>query len=233
MTDLQERYDLFAAAAWVRGHARRTGIPQLPEALLSKQAPDCSDAELEQITLAGQDAGLKLYPFKTGTQTLARTRRTLGFLHSIAFETMLDVGSGRGVFLIPFMKEFPWVQVTGLDLLEKRVTFLSELAQGGFPRLRALQEDICRQPFADNSFDVITMLEVLEHIPEVEKAMFSLGFVLNENLKQNDRALEVLGDFQKRFPKSELKESVDWLVENIKSDGKLADDLMKKIEAEE
>jgi len=59
------------------------------------------------------------------------------------------------------------------------------------------------------------------------------GFVLNENLKQNDRALEVLEDFQKRFPKSELKESVDWLVENIKSDGKLADDLMKKIEAEE
>ena len=44
---------------------------------------------------------------------------------------------------------------------------------------------------------------------------------------------EVLEDFQKRFPKSELKESVDWLVENIKSDGKLADDLMKKIEAEE
>ena len=40
-------------------------------------------------------------------------------------------------------------------------------------------------------------------------------------------------DFQKRFPKSELKESVDWLVENIKSDGKLADDLMKKIESEE
>ncbi len=76
-------------------------------------------------------------------------------------------------------------------------------------------------------------LQVWPDAPEAEKALFSLGFVLNENLKQNDRALEVLEDFQKRFPKSELKESVDWLVENIKSDGKLADDLMKKIEAEE
>ena len=76
-------------------------------------------------------------------------------------------------------------------------------------------------------------LQVWPDAPEAEKAMFSLGFVLNENLKQNDRALVVLEDFQKRFPKSELKESVDWLVENIKSDGKLADDLMKKIEAEE
>ena len=76
-------------------------------------------------------------------------------------------------------------------------------------------------------------LKVWPEAPEAEKAMFSLGFVLNENLNRNDQALEVLEDFQKRFPKSELKESVDWLVENIKSDGKLAEDLMKKIEATE
>ena len=55
---------------------------------------------------------------------------------------MLDVGSGRGVFLIPFMKEFPWVKVTSLDLLEKRVTFLNELADGGFGQLHAEQKDI-------------------------------------------------------------------------------------------
>ena len=51
--------------------------------------------------------------------------RTLGFLRSVPFETMLDVGSGRGVFLIPFIKEFPWVQVTSLDLLEKRTIIRS------------------------------------------------------------------------------------------------------------
>jgi len=76
-------------------------------------------------------------------------------------------------------------------------------------------------------------LQVWPDAPEAEKAMFSLGFILSENLNRNDQALEVLEDFQKRFPKSELKESVDWLVENIKSDGKLAEDLMKKIESEE
>jgi len=69
--------------------------------------------------------------------------------------------------------------------------------------------------------------------PEVEKAMFSRGFILNENLHRDDIALEVLQDFQKKFPKSSLKESVDWLVNNIKSNGKLADDLIKKISAEE
>jgi len=168
---IQERYDIPTAAAWIIGHARRTAVPELPENLRGKTIAECSENEMIQIVTAGQEAGLKLYPFKAGTQMLARTRRTLGFLYSLSFETMLDVGSGRGVFLIPFMKKFPWVRVVSLDLLEKRVTFLNELADGGFPQLHSEQKNICDQPYPDNSFDVITMLEVLEHIPEVEKAV--------------------------------------------------------------
>lgn len=171
--DLKERYDIKTAGAWILGHARRTGIPALSQTVLQKTADECCEEELLQIISAGQAAQLKLYPFKSGTQTLARTRRTLGFLHSISFETMLDVGSGRGVFLIPFMKEFPWVKVTSLDVLEKRVTFLNELADGGFRQLHAEQKNICDQPFPDESFDVVTMLEVLEHIPEVERAVLA------------------------------------------------------------
>lgn len=171
MTELEERYDIETAAAWILGHARRTGIPDLPEGLCSRTAGECSREERMRIVMEGQMAGLKLYPFKSGTQMLARTQRTLGFLRSVSFQTMLDVGSGRGVFLIPFLKEFPGVQVTGIDLLEKRVTFLNELADGGFHQLHARMGNICDQPFPDRSFDVVCMLEVLEHIPEAEKAI--------------------------------------------------------------
>lgn len=69
--------------------------------------------------------------------------------------------------------------------------------------------------------------------PDAEKAMFSRGFILNENLHRDSLALEVFEEFKKTYPKSELNESVDWLIQNIKSNGKLADDLMKKIAAEE
>ena len=171
MTDLEARYDIKTASAWMLGHARRTGVPELPERLRCLTADACTEEELCRIFAAGKAAGLKVFPFKNGTQVLARTKRTLGFLHSVAFETMLDVGSGRGVFLIPFMKEFPWVRVTSLDLLEKRVSFLNELADGGFPQLHAEQKDICDQPFPAHSFDVVSLLEVLEHIPAVEKAV--------------------------------------------------------------
>ena len=171
MNSLEERYDIKTAAAWILGHARRAEVPGLPPSVREKTADECSEEELLQTVAVGQAAGLKLYPFKLGTQMLARTRRTLGFLHSVSFETLLDIGSGRGVFLIPFMKEFPWVTVTGLDLLERRVTFLNELAEGGFRQLRAMQKNICDQPYPDGSFDVVTALEVLEHIPDVERAV--------------------------------------------------------------
>ncbi|MBE6957633.1 MAG: class I SAM-dependent methyltransferase [Ruminococcaceae bacterium] len=168
---MTDRYDLKPAAAWLRGHALQTGTPAIPQELLEMPLEVLTDGELSAIVALGQAAGQKLYPFKTGKTELPRVRQVLGFLHAIAFESLLDVGSGRGVFLLPFMEEFPQVQVTSLDLLEKRVTFLRELSAGGYSRLTAHQANLCDQPFPENSFDVVTLLEVLEHIPQVGKAI--------------------------------------------------------------
>lgn len=171
MNAYAERYHLKSAAAWLRGHAIRTGARTIDAELLEMPLEVLTDEELAAIVEVGEKTGQKLYPFKTGKSELPRVRQVLGFLHGIEFETLLDVGSGRGVFLLPFMEEFPQVQVTSLDLLDKRVTFLNELAAGGYSQLTAYLKNICDQPFSENSFDVVTLLEVLEHIPEADKAV--------------------------------------------------------------
>lgn len=171
MEKISERYNCKPAAAWVRGHARSTGVPQLDAELMEMPLEVLTDGELAAIVGAGEKAKLKLYPFKTGKAELPRVRQVLGFLQGVEFETLLDVGSGRGVFLLPFLEEFPGVQVTALDLLDKRVMFLNELAAGGYAQLTACHKNICDQPFPEDSFDVVTLLEVLEHIPEVGKAV--------------------------------------------------------------
>ena len=84
---------------------------------------------------------------------------------------ILDVGSGRGVFLFPFLEEFPKTETVSIDVLPRRVEFLQDVNRGGITRLRAVQADLCGQPFPDGSFDVVTALEVLEHIPDVESAV--------------------------------------------------------------
>ena len=173
MDTYAERYNLKPAAAWLRGRSIKTGMPEIDAELLEMPLEVLTDEELSLIVEIGEKTGQKLYHFKTGKAELPRVRQVLGFLHGIEFETLLDVGSGRGVFLLPFMEEFPQVQVTSLDLLDKRVTFLNELSAGGYTQLTAYNKNICDQPFPENSFDVVTLLEVLEHIPEVGKAVAS------------------------------------------------------------
>lgn len=160
------------ATAYIRGTAERKGKPEFENKdLLQKGLTELTEQDIREILSIGQKASEKLYAFKNTHSDMPRVRRVLGFLKSVQFETLLDVGSGRGVFLFPFLEEFPWVQVTSLDILPHRVEFLRDLSRGGITQLHAMEGDICEQPLSDKSVDVVTMLEVLEHIPEVEKAV--------------------------------------------------------------
>ena len=168
---MKTRYDMKQAAAWLRGLSARTGVPPLDRELLQMPLEVLTDSELAVIVEAGERTGQKLYPFKTDKDLMPRVRRVLSFLHGVQPQSLLDVGSGRGVFLLPFLEEFPQTPVTAVDLLDKRVCFLQDLAIGGYGQLQVYQRDICSQPFPERSFDVVTVLEVLEHIPQVQMAV--------------------------------------------------------------
>ena len=161
---LSELYYTRLAAAAVRG-----SICVPPE--LNCPREEMTDEALEQLFALGKAAGVKLYRFKKTHEDLPRVRVVLGALYGIYPESLLDIGSGRGVFLFPFMEAFPYCEVTSFDVLSHRVEFLQTISRGGIHTLTAREEDICTAHLEENSFDVVTLLEVLEHIPDVENAV--------------------------------------------------------------
>jgi len=123
----------------------------------------------EEVIHAGLAAGLRLHKFKRNTE-LPRVRKVLGILQGLAPESLLDVGSGRGTFLWPLVDAFPHLEVTAIDMNPVRVADINAVRVGGISGLRALEMDASEMQLADDYVDVITMLEVLEHMPSPQKA---------------------------------------------------------------
>lgn len=117
---------------------------------------------------------MKRHYFKQ-KEDLPRVQVVLGFLQGIIHagqcDSLLDVGSGRGVFLFPLLREFPDLEVTSIDVLPHRIELLDCVALGGIINLHTILGNICECDLPDKSFDVVTMLEVLEHIPNTERAV--------------------------------------------------------------
>jgi tetratricopeptide (TPR) repeat protein len=83
---------------------------------------------------------------------------------------------------------------------------------------------------AVNEYKVIA--KVWPADPNTYKAYFMQGFVLSEYEKKDSLALLIFEEMLAKYPNSELSEDAKVLVENIKSGGKVLEDLIKKIEAQ-
>lgn len=165
-----DRYFLRLAAAFVRGRCIQGDPVALPESLREQPLEELSDDELELVFQCGLDAGLKLHKFKR-TMGLPRVHRVFGVLRSLAPENLMDVGSGRGAFLWPLLEEFSGLPVTAIDRDPRRVRDLEAVRLGGIDRLIAHAMDATDLKFDPGSFDVTTLLEVLEHVPLVRQAV--------------------------------------------------------------
>lgn len=186
MNDWQGYYTA-CAAAYVRGEAIRarenggrittpdgksTGRRlDMPPELIDLPLEALTVEQIEAILARGRDAGLNLYCFKKSLGELPRVKYVLEHLRTLAFDSILDVGSGRGKFLWPCLDAFPNAKVRSVDLSRKCVCDFDAVRLGGVSNLFGTQEDFCQLNEPDGSYDVVTLIEVLEHILPVAAAV--------------------------------------------------------------
>ncbi|MGK2956670.1 MAG: class I SAM-dependent methyltransferase [Solirubrobacterales bacterium] len=90
----------------------------------------------------------------------------------LAPDAVLDAGCGEGETLERLARYLPEL-VSGVDLNPASVSFTKDR----FPSGDFQVADILSLPFADDSFDLVFCLEVLEHIPEPGTALTELARV--------------------------------------------------------
>ena len=163
-------YNQLFICAYIRGTIITKKINIENKNLLNKTLLQLSNNEIYELIDFGKKLDLKLYYFKE-KEDLPRVSIVLGFLKNIYPNSVLDVGSGRGVFLFPLLREFPNASITSIDILPNRLELLNNIKIGGITNLNVYNENLTNLSFTDNSFDVVTILEVLEHIPDVKKAI--------------------------------------------------------------
>lgn len=157
------RYFDKLAVAFVRG------LPVPPEGLPSNwmraSLDELSDRECATILERARASGARIHAFKRATE-LPRVRKVLGILRGIAPASVLDVGSGRGVFLWPLLDAFPELSVISVDRDPRRIARVAAVRRGGCEQLSAAVGDARTLAIRDQSVEVVTVLEVLEHVPE-------------------------------------------------------------------
>jgi hypothetical protein len=125
--------------------------------------PDAPDASDEELVRWGRAQKLRLEKFKR-TPWLPRVRRVIGALRAIGPTSLLDVGPGRGVFLWPVLEKFPELPVMVVEQHGQRASDLKAVAHGGIHRMKVLRDSVETLDLAPHCADVVTVLEVLEHM---------------------------------------------------------------------
>jgi len=82
-------------------------------------------------------------------------------IKNINFESILDIGCGDGRLIYELKKIFPEKKMVGVDLSEQAISFAK-----AFNRLNKSEFYSTYSEINNVKFDLITLIEVLEHIPD-------------------------------------------------------------------
>lgn len=156
--------------SYIRGFVKNNKI-EINDTILNKSLDELNEDDKLLLQEVADNHSLKLYYFKE-KDYLPRVNIVLGFLKGIHPESLLDIGSGRGVFLFPLLNELGYLKITSMEILPRRYELMKNISDGGINNLKPIMDDISATKL-DKKYDVVTMLEVLEHIRDVNSAIRS------------------------------------------------------------
>ncbi len=142
----------------------------LAAALVRHRLAETTPLTAPELFRRGLSAGFRLHHFKR-TAGLPRVRKVLGVLRGLNPSSLLDLGSGKGVFLWPLVDAFPQLSVLAVDRRAPHVADIHAVHVGGVAQLQGACMDIHRLALPDRSFEVVTFLEVLEHLPDPQRGL--------------------------------------------------------------
>src|SRR3989344_3907328 len=97
----------------------------------------------------------------------ARYQKLLGYVEKIAGDRklkLLDVGSGDGVILYLLRKSLPDLELHGVDEVETALAVAREKVSVA----KIVQASAYKLPYSDETFDIVTSSDVIEHLDKPE-----------------------------------------------------------------
>ncbi len=92
-------------------------------------------------------------------------------------KSLVSVGCGEGFDLKHILSIYQPKKTVGVDLSKSALNY----AQKQLPEVEFIQADATKLPFKDNRFDLVIALEILEHIPDYDKALSELKRISKNN----------------------------------------------------
>ena len=108
-----------------------------------------------------------------GYEYLSYLHFVMGKAGQIGFKSLLDVGCGDGRFLYELSQRFSDYHLAGLDYSQRAIGFAKIIMAD--TKVECLCGDIRDKNIFDNKFDIITLIETLEHIKLDEIKAFLNG----------------------------------------------------------
>ena len=100
--------------------------------------------------------------------------RILSFCRNEVQGCVLDAGCGDGFFTKILAEQEKTQEVVGVDISDKAI----ELARDKTPSLKFHQGELNQIPLESNTYDFVSMVEVIEHLVDVDGVLEEIARVL-------------------------------------------------------